>query len=410
MSVPAAKQFEYSVRTQSGELIKGKIEAPNEAAVANRLRTMGYTPVEITERKTTGLQADIKIPGISDRITLKDLAIMSRQFATMISSGLSLLRSLTILAEQTENDALAKVLASVRNDVETGLSLSAALAKHENVFPPLMINMVRAGEVGGFLDGVLVSVAENMESEVKLRSTIKSAMAYPVVVLVIAILAVIAMLLFIVPIFEDMFVSLGGELPVPTRVLVILSEGMKWAIIPLVILAIVGFFLWSRHKNDRKVREFKDPLLLKMPIFGPLFQKVAIARFTRNFSTMIAAGVPLLQALDNVADTAGNIVIEDAIHDVQDSVRRGTSLAGPLTNHPVFPPMVVQMMAVGEDTGALDDMLDKVADFYDDEVTATTEQLTSLIEPLMILFIGGIVGAMIIALYMPIFSVFDLIE
>jgi len=410
MSVQSAKQFEYAVRTTDGELIKGKIEAPNEAAVANRLRSMGYTPIEITERKNTGLQADVKIPGLSDRITLKDLAIMSRQFATMISAGLSLLRSLTILAEQTENSALAKVLAAVRNDVETGLSLSAALSKHDNVFPPLMINMVRAGEVGGFLDGVLISVAENMESEVKLRSTIKSAMAYPVVVLVIAILAVIGMLLFIVPIFEDMFTSLGGDLPGPTKILVMLSEVMKWAIIPLVILTIIGFVLWSRHKNDRAVREFKDPLLLKMPVFGPLFKKVAIARFTRNFSTMIAAGVPLLQALDIVADTAGNIVIENAIHDVQDSVRRGTSLAGPLANHPVFPPMVVQMMAVGEDTGALDSMLDKVADFYDDEVTATTEQLTSLIEPLMILFIGGIVGAMIIALYMPIFSVFDLIE
>src|SRR5690625_222548 len=338
------------------------------------------------------------------------LAIMSRQFATMISSGLSLLRSLTILAEQTENSALAKVLAAVRNDVETGLSLSAALSKHDNVYPPRMLKMVRAGGVRGFLDDVLIYGAENRESEVKLRSSIKSAMAYPVVVLVIAILAVIGMLLFIVPIFEDMFTSLGGDLPGPTKILVMLSEVMKWAIIPLVILTIIGFVLWSRHKNDRAVREFKDPLLLKMPVFGPLFKKVAIARFTRNFSTMIAAGVPLLQALDIVADTAGNIVIENAIHDVQDSVRRGTSLAGPLANHPVFPPMVVQMMAVGEDTGALDSMLDKVADFYDDEVTATTEQLTSLIEPLMILFIGGIVGAMIIALYMPIFSVFDLIE
>jgi len=410
VSVQTQKQFSYSVRTSAGELLEGKIEAPNEAAVANRLRSMGYTPIEIKERKTTGLQAEIKIPGLSDRITLKDLAIMSRQFATMISAGLSLLRSLTILAEQTENKALAKVLAAVRNDVETGLSLSAALAKHDQVFPPLMINMVRAGEVGGFLDGVLISVAENMEAEVKLRSTIKSAMAYPVAVLVIAILAVVGMLLFIVPIFEEMFNSLGGDLPAPTQILVVLAEIMKWAIVPLIIVTIVGVIMWQRYKNERSVREFKDPLILKMPIFGPLFQKVAIARFTRNFSTMIAAGVPLLQALDIVADTAGNIVIENAIHDVQDSVRRGTSLAAPLANHPVFPPMVVQMMAVGEDTGALDAMLDKVADFYDDEVTATTEQLTSLIEPLMILFIGGIVGSMIIALYMPIFSVFDLIE
>lgn len=409
MSVATVKVFEYEVRSPDGELVKGRIEAPNEAAVVNRLRGMGYVPVHIAEKKNTGLAREIKRPG-SDRISLKDLAVMSRQFATMISSGLSLLRSLTILSEQTENEALAKILAQVRRDVETGQSLSAALSKHPNTFPPLMINMVRAGEVGGFLDAVLISVAENMEKEVKLRSTIKSAMTYPVVVFVIAILAVVGMLLFIVPIFDEMFTSLGGDLPAPTQVLVFLSGVMKWTAPLLLVAVIIGAVWWSKHKNDRKVREFKDPLVLKLPIFGKLFQKVAIARFTRNFSTMLSAGVPLLQALDIVSDTAGNLVVEKAILDVQDSVRRGSSLAGPLANHPIFPPMVVQMMAVGEDTGALDSMLAKVSDFYDEEVSTTTEQLTSLIEPLMIVVIGGIVGSMIIALYMPIFSVFDLIE
>src|SRR5699024_6540081 len=310
--------------------------------------------------------------------------------------------SLTILSEQTENEALAKILAQVRRDVETGQSLSAALSKHPNTFPPLMINMVRAGEVGGFVDAVLISVAENMEKEVNLRSTIKSAMTYPVVVFVIAILAVVGMLLFIVPIFDEMFTSLGGDLPAPTQVLVFLSGVMKWTAPLLLVAVIIGAVWWSKHKNDRKVREFTDPLVLKLPIFVKLFQKVAIARFTRNFSTMLSAGVPLLQALDIVSDTAGNLVVEKAILDVQDSVRRGSSLAGPLANHPIFPPMVVQMMAVGEDTGALDSMLAKVSDFYDEEVSTTTEQLTSLIEPLMIVVIGGIVGSMIIALYMPI--------
>ena len=335
---------------------------------------------------------------------------MSRQLATMISSGLSLLRALSILAEQTENKALQKIIAQVRNDVEVGVAFSTALGKHPDVFPPLMINMVKAGEVGGFLDGVLVSLAENFESEVALRAKIKSALTYPVVIFVFAILATIGMLLFIVPVFEEMFASLGGNLPGPTQFLVYLSEGMKWAIGPLVVVTVVFSIWWKRHKNDYEVRAKLDPWKLRIPVFGNLFRKVAISRFTRNFGTMIHAGVPILQALDTVGEASGNLVIEKAAKDVQEAVRTGQSLAGPLASHPVFPPMVVQMMAVGEDTGALDTMLGKVADFYDQEVEATTDSLTSLLEPIMILLIGGIVGGMIIALYMPIFSIFELIE
>jgi len=328
----------------------------------------------------------------------------------MISAGLSLLRALSILAEQTESKALAKVLVQVRNDVETGVSFSVALSKHTQVFPPLMINMVRAGEVGGFLDEVLLSIAANFESEVKLRGKIKSAMTYPVVVFVIAILATIGMLLFIVPVFSGLFTSLGGELPLPTKILVWCAQAMKITIIPAVIAFIAFSIWWGRHKNDRAVRIRLDPIKLKMPVFGLLTRKIAVSRFTRNFGTMIHAGVPILQALDIVGETSGNIVIERAAKAVQESVRRGESLSAPLSQHPVFPAMVVQMMSVGEDTGALDTMLAKIADFYDAEVEATTEQLTSLIEPLMIVVIGAMIGSMVIAMYMPIFGIFDLIN
>lgn len=406
----ASRTYEYAVRNKDGKIVKGRLEAPNEAAVAQRLRQMGTAPLSITEVATSGLNAELNIPGLGDKVTGKDLAVASRQLATMINAGLSILRSLTILAEQTENKKLAKTLFQVRSDVESGIALSVGLGKHPDIFPPLMVNMIKAGEVGGFLDEVLLSVADNFEKEVKLRAQIKSAMTYPVVVFVIAILATTGMLLFIVPIFAGMFDTLGGELPLPTQILVNLSEGLKFGGPFLLVGLIVFAWWWRRHKNDEGVRSRLDPLKLKMPVFGPLFQKVAVARFTRNFGTMIKAGVPILQSLEIVGATSGNYVIERAAEDVRDSVRSGQSLTGPLNDHPVFPAMVVQMIAVGEDTGQLDEMLHKIAEFYDQEVEATTAQLTSLIEPLMIAFLGGIVGAMVIAMYMPIFSIFELIE
>lgn len=405
------KTFEYAVRDKSGKIVKGRVEANNQAAVAGRLREMGLAAVSINEVSNTGLSRDISIPGFGgDKVKLKDLAIASRQLATMINSGLSLIRALAILADQTESKGLAKVLAQVRNDVETGLSFSQSLGKHPQVFPPLMVNMVRAGEVGGFLDEVLLSVATNFEKEVKLRGKIKSAMTYPTIIFIFAMLAMIGMLLFIVPIFANMFSQLGGKLPPLTQFLVFLSNALKIGIGPLVVAIIIFAIWWGRHKNDAAVREKVDPFKLKVPVFGPLWKKIAVSRFTRNFGTMIKSGVPILQALDIVGETSGNIVIEHAAKSVQDSVRRGESLAGPLSQHPVFPPMVVQMMAVGEDTGALDTMLSKVADFYDDEVESTTEQLTSLIEPIMIVIVGGIIGFIVIGLYMPIFSIFNVIQ
>ena len=401
--------FDYQVRDRGGKVLKGRIDAQSPAAVASKLKGMGYAPISIA-KANAGLNKELHIPGFGGRVKLKDIAISARQFATMSNSGLSLLRALSILAEQTDNEKLAEVYSEVRLAVEQGSSLSQAFAQHERVFPPIMINMVRAGETGGFLDQVLLQLAENFEAEVKLRAKIKSAMTYPVVVFSFAILSMTAMLVFIVPVFADMFAGLGGELPLPTRVLVALSNLLKTALPFLLLLAVIGFFVWRRYKNHPKVRNVVDPFKLKAPIFGKLFQKVAISRFSRNLGTMIHAGVPILQSLDIVSDTTGNVVLARAIDDVENSVRRGESLAGPLAEHPVFPPMVVQMMAVGEDTGSLDAMLHKISDFYDSEVEATTEALTSLIEPIMIAVVGAIVGAMIIALYMPIFKVFDLIE
>jgi type IV pilus assembly protein PilC len=401
--------FQYSVRDRTGKLVTGKIDADSPGAVASKLKSMGYAPVSITQANA-GMSREINMPKLGAKVKLKDLAVFSRQFATMINSGLSLLRALSILEEQSENKELSKVLTLVRQDVETGQSLSSALAQHPDIFPPLMVNMIKAGEVGGFLDSVMLQIAENYETETKLRGKIKSAMTYPVVVFIIAILAVIGMLIFIVPVFANLFKTLGGQLPAPTRVLVFMSDVLKtWA--PVLVIALVaGFVIWTKVKHTERVRNVVDPLKLKAPIFGNLFQKIALSRFTRNLGTLMRSGVPILQSLDIVADTTGNVVVARAVRDVQDSVRKGESLTAPLANHAVFPPMVVQMMSVGEDTGALDTMLHKISDFYDQEVEATTEALTSLIEPLMIAVLGGIIGSMIIALYMPIFKIFDLIK
>jgi len=357
-----------------------------------------------------GLKREISIPGFQKRIKLKELAVMSRQMATMIGAGLSLLRTLNILSEQTESKPLAKILGQIRDEVETGVSTSDAFAKHFEVFPPLMVSMIRAGEAGGFLEGALESIAVNFEKEVRLRGKIKSAMTYPVIVLIMALLSVVSMLIFIVPVFQKMFDSLGGKLPLPTMMLVYMSQAMVW-IGPLLAVAFIAFAIWwPKNKNTERVRLFLDPLKLKLPVFGPLLKKIAVARFSRNFSDMIGAGVPILRALQIVGETSGNRVIEESLKKVAESVRNGQSLSGPLAGQPVFPPMVVQMISVGEDAGSLEIMLDKIADFYDQEVEAATEQLTAMIEPLMVAFLGLVIGGMVVALYMPIFNISTLIK
>ncbi|MCS6557743.1 type II secretion system F family protein [Curtobacterium flaccumfaciens] len=403
--------FDYRGRDGAGKLVKGRLDAASEGAVVQRLRGMGVSPIAITEAKAgTGLQTEIKIPGFEKGVGLKDLAIMSRQASTMLTSGLSLLRTLTILSDQTENKKLKDILGKVRDDVERGVSFSDAVAKYPVDFPPIMINMIRAGETGGFLDQAMDSIATNFEKEHKLRSTIKSAMTYPVVVLVMSLVAVAIMLIFIVPIFQDMFSSLGGTLPLPTQVLVTLSHAMRWLAPVLAVAVIVGWLWFRANKNTDRFRSFRDPIMLRLPVFGGLTRKIVIARFARNFSNMIGAGVPILQALSIVGQVSNNFVVQKALERVAEDVRKGESIAAPLARESIFPAMVSQMVAVGEDAGSLEIMLEKIAVFYDSEVESTTESLTALIEPLLIAFLGVVVGGMIIALYLPIFQITSLVK
>ena len=401
--------YAYKVRDREGKMAAGSMEAESEEAVVGRLRQLGYAPISIEAEKGAGLKTELRLPG-TGRVKLKDLAVFSRQFATMINSGLSLLRSLTILGEQTSNRRLGEVILQVRAEVEQGTSLSAALAKHPKVFNRLYISMVRAGEIGGFLDQVLVKVADTFEKEVELRGKIRSAMTYPVVVSIMVVGIVAAMLIFIVPTFADLYDSLGGTLPLPTRMLMGASNILRrfFLVVLLVVVALV--FVFRRWKATDQGRYQVDRFKLKVKVFGPLFHKSALSRFSRTLSTLIRSGVPILQALEIVGETVNNMVISRAVRDVQDAVREGESLATPLAKHATFPAMVVQMMAVGEETGALDTMLSKVADFYDQEVEAAVASLTSMIEPILIAVMGAAVGGMVIALYMPLFNIINLVQ
>jgi type IV pilus assembly protein PilC len=399
--------YQYKVRDRSGNLVSGTLVADNERLVLDRLREMGYTPLEVgKERKGLNLEINLR----PAKVKLKELSVFSRQFATMVNSGLPILRGLAILADQTDSKELARVLGAVRMDVEQGASLSAAMAKHPKVFNDLYIAMIRSGETGGVLDDVLLRLAALLEREVHLRQKIKSAMTYPIAVVALVILIMSAMLLFVVPQFKSIYGQLGGTLPLPTRVLLAMSDAMKkyWYIV--VLLAIAARFLFRRYKRTAAGREMVDSLKLRVPIFGSLFHKTALSRFSSTLGMLLRSGVPILQALDIVSDTVNNRVIAKAVADVQASVREGESIAKPLSKHKIFPPMVVQMLAVGEETGQIDTMLDKVATFYDNEVEASVDALTSLIEPLLIAIIGGCVGAAVIALYMPMFNIIKLIQ
>ena len=404
-----AVTFHYKARDQTGRAREGTVEGPDQRVVLARLREMGLTPLSVEEQPTTGLKRQISLPGRGKKIKLKDLAIFSRQFATMIASGLTLLRSLTILAQQSENPKLKEVIGKVSVSVEEGKSLSEALAEHDS-FPKLYVAMVLAGETAGTLDLVLLRIADTMEKDVALRRKVKSTMTYPGVVLVMAVVLTSAMLLFIVPTFVGMFESLGGTLPLPTKVLLLMSTILRKLWFILFLVPVGGWQGYKRLRKVPRVRARLDAAKLKVPVFGNLFHKLALARFTRNLSTLLHAGVPILLALEITADTIDNAVISRAVADVRAAVRQGETVSKPLSNHPVFPPMVVQMVGVGEETGALDEMLGRIADFYDLEVEATTESLTAALEPIMIAVLGGIVGAMVISLYMPMFKIFDLVE
>jgi len=405
-----ALTYEYRAKDKSGAIHAGQMEGSSSAAVATTLREKGYVPLRIDEKQSTTLQKEIQIPGFKKKVKVKDISIFSRQLATMVNSGLTLIRALTILEEQSENSLLKEVLAEVKSKVEQGSSLSAAFDAFPDVFNHLYVSMVRAGEVGGALDETLVRLADTLEASVRLRSKVKSAMAYPMVVLVLIITIVTGMLVFVVPIFEGMYAELGGSLPLPTQLLINISgllTSLWWLVLGGTIGAVVGFKRW--RKTDVGAAAW-DRFKVRLPIFGGVVQKISISRFARTFAVLSRTGVPVLQALDIVASTSGNWLVSEAAKDIQASVKRGESLVSPLHQHDIFPPMVTHMMAVGEETGALDTMLGKVADFYDTEVDDTVSALTSLIEPMLIVVMGVVVGGILISLYLPMFNIANLIQ
>lgn len=401
------EEYTYrAVDAAGGAVVKGTIEASSENAVAAKLRAQGLTPLDVALTSKSGLNREINIPGLQKTVKVSVLAVFAKQMAGLINAGLPLMRTLSILIDQSEDKMLREALVRVHGSVESGSAFSAALAQHPDVFPPLMISMVRVGEAGGFLGQALVTVADTYKEEAELQNKIKSATTYPLIVLSIAILGVIAMVTFVVPVFEGMFKNLGSELPLPTQILVVLSNNMFW-VLPLMIVAGIAFwFWWLKNRNTDRVRRVVDPIKLKMPVFGPLATKIAVARFSRGLSMMLKAGVPLVQALSIVGAASNNYAIEEAVRRVQESVKQGKSFSTPLAKAEIFPPMVAQMAAVGEESGTLPDMLASIADFYEAEVKTATEQLTSAIEPILIVGIGIIIGGMVISLYLPIFSIY----
>ncbi len=343
-----------------------------------------------------------------ETVKLKDMVIFSRQFSSMIGSGVPMLRTLTIIAEQAENRKLREVLFDVKAQVEQGASLSDAFARHPDTFDRLWVAMVKAGETGGILDEVMKKVAEFAEQRQKLNDKVKSAMAYPTVALAVAVIVFWVMLTFIIPVFKEMFDGIGGTLPAFTQMLIDLSKLMRSIWMVVFVGTILGA-VWSlkQYYKTEPGRIVIDGIILKLPVIGEVTKKVCVARFTRTFSVLVRSGVPMLTALDVVKETAGNAILSKAVESVQKEVREGGSISKPLSKEPLFPPMVVQMVAVGEETGRLDEMLNKVADFYDDEVENSVEALTSVMEPIMVVFIGGIVGSVVVGMYLPIFSIIN---
>jgi type IV pilus assembly protein PilC len=406
----ATKTFAYEAIDPSGAVLKGTMDSESAEQAAIQLSDQKLIPLSVGVAGQ-GMSKELKIPGFGGRTGLKDLAIFSRQFASMTSSGLTLLRALSILEDQIDKPKFKAAVSAVRADVQGGSTLSKAMSAHPDQFPLLMVNMVKAGETGGFLDEALSRIAKMYEADANLRAKIKSAMTYPVIVLIFSLLLGTGVIIFIVPVFEKMFAQLGGKLPLPTQIMVTLSHNMLW-LLPLT-LAVLGLGLKAYRTAIRDNYAFRlkvDTLKLKMPVFGSLFTKLAISRWARNLGTLLAVGVPIIQALDVVGGTAGNAVVSEAMEEVRAAVRVGQQMSGPMAKQSLFPNMVVQMLEVGEETGQITEMLDKVADFYDQEVETATESLTSAMEPLLVVLLGAVIGTMVICLYLPMFSIYQHIQ
>ncbi|MGB9811397.1 MAG: type II secretion system F family protein [Dictyoglomus turgidum] len=408
-----AKVYVYKARNMKGELITGEYEAENIREVAIRLRGMNLYPVRIEEKRTPSSFFSLTLAPKKEKVgkvKLTDLTVFTRQFATMINAGLSLSTCLNILSEQSESKALRQILKEIQRMVDEGSSLSEAFAKFPNVFSPLYINMVKAAESAGTLDETLERLAVTLEKQQELRRKIKSAMTYPVIVLIIAIGAGFGMLTFLVPIFAGMFESMGAQLPLPTLVLLKMSKFITSNILLILLGTIILILGAIRAWKNPKIKDKIDEILLKIPVFGGLIQKTSVVNFATTLAAQVRTGVPILQALQLAGQTAGNSVFRKAIDLTRQRVREGERIAPVLKETKVFPPMVVHMISIGEESGSLEQMLNKIAEFYEGEVAAAVESLTSLIEPLMMVFVGGIVGGMLIALYLPIFTMFQYIK
>ncbi len=377
------------------------MEADSENFVRLTLRRQGIEPTKI-KPKAKDLFANVKF--LQPKVTEKDIVIMTRQFATMIDAGLPLVQCLEILFSQQDNRTFKRILKNIKEDVEEGSTFADALKRHPDVFDNLFVNLVAAGEIGGILDIILNRLAAYIEKAAKLKKKVKGAMTYPIVVTVIAVMVVAVILIFVIPVFESMFADFGRALPVPTQIVVAMSEFLQNYILYIVVGFVLFIFAFRRFYKTDKGRALVDRLILKLPVFGMLIRKVAVAKFTRTLGTMISSGVPILDSLEIVAATAGNMTIEEAIRETRQSISEGRTIAEPLADSEVFPSMVVQMISVGEATGALDTMLSKIADFYDDEVDAAVDALTAMLEPFMMVFLGGTIGGLVVAMYLPIFQ------
>jgi type IV pilus assembly protein PilC len=398
--------FAFSGRTRTGQNINGEMEAPNREAVVAQLRRQ---QVLATSVKPKAKDIEIKIPGFGGKVGDRDLAIVTRQLATMIDAGLPLVQCLDILAQQQENKTFKKTLTDIREDVEAGSTFSAALKKYPKVFSTLYTNMVEAGEAGGILDTILNRLAAYIEKALTLKKRIKSAMFYPATIVSVAVVVVIFLLIYVIPTFSQLFANFGATLPLPTVIVLELSNFVRANLLYMVggvVGLIFGMRAYYRTKGGRRRI---DSLMLQLPIVGILIRKVAVAKFTRTLGTLVSSGVAILEGLDITARTAGNTVVEEAVQKARSAIAQGKTIAEPLLESGVFPPMVVQMIAVGEQTGALDRMLNKVADFYEDEVDIAVTGLTSLLEPLLVIFLGVVVGGVVIAMYLPIFKLISVI-
>jgi type IV pilus assembly protein PilC len=391
----------------AGGKARGEVEADSKQQVSDQLKQRGLIVLDISAK---GGSKDIELQFLK-RVKANDLAVFSRQLSTMISSGMSILRSLYVLEEQTESKFLKETIVAVRKDVEAGLSLSDSMARHPKVFSPLFVAMTQAGETGGVLEDSLMRVADQLQKDAALRRQIKSAMVYPIMVIIFAVAVMMALVAFLVPVFVGVFKQFGGELPKLTKVSVFMSEvvtGYWWLIIGLTVGSIVAFVQWKKSSWGRPQW---DHFRLHVPMkIGTIVQQVAVARWSRTLASLTSAGVPLLQALEITGKTGGNVAVENAMESVIGSVKRGGTIAAPLQQEPIFPQMVTHMVGVGEETGALDQMLDRIAEFYEEQVEASVKALTSILEPIMIIVIGGIVGFIVISMYLPLFEVYNHIE